>query len=70
MGYTITWLEGYGYCYIPPRFCEKKAEKREFHEVFLRETRGRPLTQRHSPTTLQEADDSSCDAKVQFFWVG
>ena len=46
---------------IPPRFCKKEPE-REFRNSG---TRGRPLTQRDLPTTLQEADDSSCAAKVR-----
>jgi len=51
---------------IPPRFCKKEPE-REFRNSG---TRGRPLTQRDLPTTLQEADDSSCVAKVQNILVG
>ncbi len=46
---------------IPPCLC-KKGPEREFRNS---RTRGRPLTQRHLPGTLQEADDSSCAAKVQ-----
>ena len=52
---------GFGYDYIPPRYSEK-GRKRGFRNSG---TRGRPLTQRHLPTTLQEADDSSCAAKVR-----
>ena len=51
---------------IPPCIC-KKGPEREFRNSG---TRGRPLTQRHLPDTLQEFNDSSCDAKVQNILVG
>lgn len=47
----------------------RRNRKREFREVSLRGTKGRPLTQRHLPTTLQEMDDSSCAAKVRIILV-
>ena len=39
--------------------------EREFRRNLFPETRGRPLTQRHLPTTLRKADDTFRAAKVQ-----
>lgn len=46
---------------IPPCLC-KKGPEREFRDSG---TRGRPLTLRHLPGTLQEFDNNSCAAKVR-----
>jgi hypothetical protein len=39
--------------------------RREFRRNLFPETGGRPLTQRHLPTTLRKADDTFRTAKVQ-----
>lgn len=48
----------------------RRNRKREFREVLLRGTKGRPLTQRLLPGTLQEFDNNSCPAKIQILLVG
>ena len=46
---------------IPSCLC-KKGPERGFRNSG---TRGRPLIQRHLPTTLQKVDDTFCAAKIQ-----